>query len=188
MCGRYYIDPDDDREIQLIIDKIKDKFIDVPEIDSLRTGEIFPTNVVPAITSESPAPMKWGFSRFDGKGRIINARLETAHEKNMFKEAMHIRRCVLPASYYFEWDGRKKKMEIGAGSPLYLAGLYRFEKDSTLPVFVILTMSAWPKISFIHDRMPVLLPAEIREDWLAGRIDGRDILAMPEAELYYKEA
>lgn len=191
MCGRYYIDPDDDMEIQLIIDKIKDKFIDTPEIGALRTGEIFPTNIAPVITKDSPEPMKWGFSRFDGKGHVINARFETAHEKSMFKRSMEERRCILPASCYFEWEKRgskKQKTQIGADSPLYMAGLYRVEKDFPLPVFVILTMAAWPQISSIHDRMPVLLSAEIREDWLHSRIDSRDILAMPEAELHYKEA
>jgi hypothetical protein len=45
---------------------------------SVSTGEIFSTNIVPVQTAGSFALMKWSFSKFDGKGSIINARSETA--------------------------------------------------------------------------------------------------------------
>lgn len=195
MCGRYYIDPDDDMEIKLIIDKIKDKFLDIPEIAEMKTGEIFPTNTVPAITRDSHELMKWGFSRFDGKGHIINARFETAGEKSMFSKPLISSRCIIPASHYFEWEKRegeakKQKMEIGADSTLYMAGLFRREKDLSLPVFVILTMPARPRIINIHDRMPVLLHPDIRGAWLDHAINYKDIISyvLPEEELYYNEA
>lgn len=95
--------------------------------------------------------MKWGFSKFDGKGAIINARSESAlGERSMFKKSMMENRCLIPASSYFEWQDigkrRKKKFEFFAPdrSVLRLAGCYRHEKGSALPVFVILTRQAAP--------------------------------------------
>ena len=170
MCGRYYISIEDG-ELMDILKEVQSK-VDV----AVRTGEIFPTNIVPVIPSDgSPRAMRWGFLKFDGKGHIINARSETAAEKAMFRKPLHEGRCLIPASNYFEWmtvDGRKMKYAISrGGAPLYMAGLYRYEKGSDLPAMVILTRAAAPEISFIHDRMPVILPREKQMSWLDGNID-----------------
>ena len=49
-------------------------------------------------------PMQWQFTARDNKRSLFNARLETANEKPTFKEAWHSHRCIIPASYYFEWN------------------------------------------------------------------------------------
>jgi putative SOS response-associated peptidase YedK len=157
----------------------------------MKHGEIFPTDVVPVLTDKAPALMKWGFLRYDGKGPIINARLETANEKPTFKKAYETRRCLIPAGHYFEWrkDGaHKQKYAIGTGKPIYMAGLYTYEKDAPLPLFVILTRPAAPDIAFIHDRMPVIVPEHIRHRWLTAPIGTRELIAASEEELKYKEA
>ncbi|MFR7618630.1 MAG: SOS response-associated peptidase family protein [Subdoligranulum sp.] len=46
--------------------------------------------------------MKWGF-QIRGRSLIVNARTETAAEKPTFREAWEKRRCIIPASWYFEW-------------------------------------------------------------------------------------
>ena len=73
----------------------------------LTSGEIRPTNVVPVIASSkagnrSVFPMKWGFT-VPGRPLLINARTETAGEKPMFREAWNGHRCIVPASWYYEW-------------------------------------------------------------------------------------
>jgi putative SOS response-associated peptidase YedK len=119
MCGRFYIEKDDPAEELLkIIAEIERKLKD----DGLhiKQGEIFPTDIVPAIANSKthgvePFAMKWGFSRFDGSGVIINARSETAMERSMFRQPMLERRCLIPASNYFEWQavgGKKIKHAI----------------------------------------------------------------------------
>ena len=156
----------------------------------MRHGEIFPTSIVPVIANSAPVLMKWGFSRFDGKGQIINARLETADEKPMFKKAYNTQRCLIPAGYYFEWhkDGSKKqKYAIGTVVPIYMAGLYKFEPDIPIPVFVVLTRPSAPDMAFIHDRMPVIVPVHIRQRWLAAPVGVQKMLELSDETMKYME-
>lgn len=203
MCGRYYIpEDDDDSGFQEILAYINEKYKDSPALSEMKRGEIFPTNIVPVLTGTSPALMKWGFSRFDGMGQVINARLESAEEKPMFKKAFSTRRCLIPASHYYEWrkeeGGKKVKYAIAQCSsqegehrrsePLYLAGMYQSESDSPVPQFVILTRPASPDISMIHDRMPVILTREQQIKWLSEGIDTKELLETPVEKLMYDNA
>lgn len=181
MCGRYYI-ADDDKEMRAIIAALAYG-------EPLKTGEIFPTDAVPAITAGGkPMLMRWGFARYNGGGKVINARSETAAEKTMFSKSMRERRCLLPASNYFEWQraGSTKKQKyaisLPGGEPLYMAGVYREEAGQSLPVFVILTREAAPRVAFIHDRMPVILPKSVHPLWLNSP-DGEALLNMAVQEL-----
>lgn len=174
MCGRYYIDGDDPLMAELIGDIAAG-----PEggrLMDMKLGEIFPTNTVPVL-ADRPRLMEWGFTRYNGGGKVINARSETALEKPMFAKSMRERRCLLPASCYFEWkrvgSAKKEKHAISLpeGGPLYMAGMFREEKTSPIPVFVILTREAAPGLAHIHDRMPVILPPEAQRKWLSPSCD-----------------
>lgn len=137
-------------------------------------GEVLPTDVVPVIAnSRTMRPrlfaMKWGYTLPDGRV-LINARSETAAQKPLFAQSMRCRRCLIPASRYFEWDRRARETVkyavICAGAPrFYLAGLYRLEEGR--PVFTILTRAPADNIAFLHDRMPVILPPSLAADWLS---------------------
>lgn len=149
-------------------------------------GEILPTDIAPVVAPNAKAktptvyPMVWGFTNPRGNGSVlINARVETASAKPFWKEAWKARRCVIPASYYFEWEhltmpdgkkktGRKYMIQPKGSRITYLAGLYRIEeqKGIRLPVFAILTRQPGPDIAFIHDRMPVILPQESVRAWI----------------------
>ena len=122
MCGRYYIDSEQkDLEIKKIIEQVNDQYNGAAELAEMKTGEIYPTNIVPVVTATAPMLMKWGFPRFDGKGQVINARLETASEIAMFRKAFAGQRCLVPANNYFEWEkaGTKKvKFAIGLHEPI----------------------------------------------------------------------
>ena len=88
-------------------------------------------------------------------------------------------RCLIPASNYFEWqalpDGKKRKYAIFSGEPvLYMAGLYRREPGAELPAFVVLTKAAEGGISFLHDRMPVILAPAEQLSWLNGELDVKE--------------
>lgn len=190
MCGRYFIAAEEEvSEIKKIIEQVNDRYKNSPELSKMKTGEIYPTNIVPVVTSESPVLMKWGFTRFDGKGQVINARLETAAEKTMFRKSFFEYRCLVPASHYFEWEKRgskKQKYAIGLRKTLYMAGLYRVDKDIPVPQFVILTRPAAPGIAFIHDRMPVILTEDTHKDWLHNDIDNQEVLNHSEENLIYE--
>jgi putative SOS response-associated peptidase YedK len=173
MCGRYYIAIEDD-ELQDIMREVQQK-VDAAKLNTVKTGEIFPTNIVPILTPNGAALMKWGFRRYDGKGQIINARSETLLEKPMFrKPLLDSQRCLVPASNYFEWQvqptGKKIKHTIynPSASVIYMEGLYRIEKESDLPVFVILTQEADSNMHIIHERMPVIPDSVNAKSWLMG--------------------
>lgn len=166
MCGRYQLAPEESDEILEIIRQVEGR---------VKTGEIYPTNVVPVLleaTGElAPRPAVWGFPRFPGKsGNIINARSETVLERPMFRKSMMERRCVVPTTGFFEWgpgaDGKKRKyrFRLPGQSALYLAGVwndYGGERRC-----VILTSKANASMKEIHDRMPVVLDKETLVSWV----------------------
>lgn len=187
MCGRYFIEADqDNQEMRQIIEQLNRRYQDTPEREQMSTGEVFPTAIVPVLSnSKALKPsvflMRWGFSHFDGGGVIINARSETALEKPLFQKSMRERRCVIPCGGYYEWqrtDKAKQKYAIRAeGDGLtYMAGIYRMDEGEKLPTFAILTRDAAPSIAFIHHRMPVLLSADTRKEWLDLNADVTAIL------------
>ena len=99
-------------------------------------GIIWDANLCSALSAERPTPfaMQWGYTMLDRK-RIINARSETASEKPMFKDGMLQRRCLIPASHYFEWEKREAKKIKYAIRPegaklLYMAGIYAQRRAS----------------------------------------------------------
>lgn len=116
MCGRYYIAEDDQaEELRQIIDSINRKYNGDGAVKT--SGEIFPSETVPVIATSKaqkimPFAMEWGYSTADGN-RLINARSETAAQKPTFMDGMLHRRCIIPASWYFEWNRSEK------GKPKY---------------------------------------------------------------------
>jgi putative SOS response-associated peptidase YedK len=117
---------------ELSIRLAKDEF----EIYNMTPGEVRPTDYAPIISQNDDGvyleSAKWGFKPYTGKGVIFNARSETMHEKPMFAKSYKEKRCVVPASEYFEWQdmekGKKKKkhhIKDKDGNILYMAGLYR---------------------------------------------------------------
>ena len=183
MCGRYYIAEDDAAEdLRQIIEEVNRR--NNGEGKQVKTsGEIFPTDLAPVVANNrnmqpTVFAMEWGYTLPDGR-RIINARSETAHEKGMFKDGLQHRRCLIPASSYFEWEKKDKdkiKYDIrpSGGDTLYMAGIYRIEGDQ--PVFTILTREPAESIAFIHDRMPVILPNDMKNDWLNLMYEAAEVM------------
>src|SRR5262249_47898512 len=101
--------------------------------------------------------MRWGLVPFWAKdvkigNQAINARLDSAAEKPMFRSAWKSRRCLVPASGYYEWKalpGPTKSKPLKQpfyiartdGAPLTFAGLWERWKDDLL-TFTILTTDA----------------------------------------------
>ncbi len=110
----------------------------------------------------------------------FNARAETVAEKPMFRDAFKKRRCIIPASGFFEWTGSKGEkvphlFTAADGSPiLAFAGLWdRWTEpesgDEVLSATIIVSgASEW--MAPYHDRMPVLLGADDFDGWLDGSL------------------
>ena len=166
MCGRYSLAPEQSKEIAQIVAEVQARF----GTASIHTGEIFPTNAAPVLLPDrqkmTPKPMTWGFPSFKGKGVIINARGETALDKPMFRRSLLERRCIVPTTGFYEWDGQKRKyhFRLPGQDRLYLAGLWNtFQGEER---FVILTTAPNDTIINVHDRMPVLLTDDEVTPWL----------------------
>jgi putative SOS response-associated peptidase YedK len=119
--------------------------------------------------------MKWGFPGRNGSGVIINARAETANGKPMFRNCVLQKRCLIPASGFFEWKetapkNKEKYMLLPVEENiLFFAGIYnifRNDSGSLYPAFVILTTAANDSVSPIHDRMPYILTGDKKSIWL----------------------
>ena len=127
--------------------------------------------------------LKWGLVPSWAKdpaigNRMINARAETLAEKPSFRDAFKKRRCIVPASGFYEWD--KKGKGAGAKQPFYFylkerevfgfAGLYEEwldrETGEVLETCTIITTEANEVLEPVHDRMPVILKAKDYEQWL----------------------
>jgi len=165
MCGRYYVEADDmTLEIMQVIEEINRKKL------NKHTGkDVVPTDFAPVITRPGITAMQWGFTLPDRKTPIINARSETAADKPLFSSSVQYRRCLLPASGYYEWDQQRNKYTIGHGKPFYMAGIFRPEDDH-ITRFCIMTQTPVPSLAHIHDRMPVILQREAAKEWLNGSL------------------
>ncbi len=183
MCCRYWTDKSP--ELRAIVEEMNrsplvEKWHKTTGIKTY--GEIRPADVVPVIAPDKTGgravfPMKWGYS---GKSLLMNARSETAAVKPTFRDDWARHRCIVPASWYFEWEhkigndgkkytGDKYMIQPKDSAMTWLCGLYRIEQG--MPVFVVLTREPGEGIRFIHDRMPLILPEECISDWI--RPDGR---------------
>jgi putative SOS response-associated peptidase YedK len=107
--------------------------------------------------------------------RLFNARAETLAVSPMFREAFRRRRCLVPVDSFYEWqrDGKARRpfRVVGRdGRPIALAGLWAGwrdpQTDEVRRTFTIVTTSPNAEMSGIHDRMPVLVPAEAWVRWL----------------------
>ncbi|MCR5486966.1 MAG: SOS response-associated peptidase [Lachnospiraceae bacterium] len=185
MCYRFCIEKDDEG-IQRIVSvaersSLAERFMVKLSKPLVTSGDVRPTDVAAVIApgrskNRSVFPMKWGFTLKGSSGPLVNARTETASGKPTFREAWASHRCVVPASFYYEWEhfrspdgkvktGNRYSIQPAGSTMAYLCGLYRFEGD--WPVFTILTCAPPQELARIHDRMPLILPEERVDEWIS---------------------
>jgi putative SOS response-associated peptidase YedK len=122
---------------------------------------------------------RWGFvpswSRDLNTGyRMINARAETAAGSRAFKSAFEKHRCLVAADGFYEWqkEGTTKKpfyIRLKSHKPFGFAGLYSIwtsPEGERLYTSTIMTTNANELVMPIHDRMPVITPADKYAVWL----------------------
>ncbi len=123
--------------------------------------------------------MRWGLVPSWSKDpasayRMINARAETAPAKPSFRGPFRRQRALVPADGFYEWkrEGETKRpfaLRLASKEPFAMAGLWdrwKTPDGGELLSFTILTTSANPLVSQVHDRMPVILPREAEGAWL----------------------
>jgi putative SOS response-associated peptidase YedK len=111
----------------------------------------------------------------DTKQAPINARSEPAADKPLFRAALRKRRCLIPASGFYEWlalAGEKRKQahcfRPRDERPWAFAGLWErwVGPDGPVESCAILTTEANELVRPVHDRMPVILPERHWAAWL----------------------
>jgi putative SOS response-associated peptidase YedK len=178
MCGRYRLS----RRKQLI-----EEYFDAADWQEDWTPRfnIAPTQPVPVIRQHPKEPvrqlalMKWGLvpawaKDASGAARMINARSETAHALPAFREAMKLRRCLVPADGFYEWQRRGSAkqpfcFEVDDGGLFAFAGLWERWRDPSgqwVKSCSILTTTTNAVTSAVHDRMPVILDPASYDLWL----------------------
>ena len=208
MCCRYWVD--ESPELREIVEEMNRSLLAKKwqNTTSIKTcGEIRPTDVVPVIAPNQAGaravyPMKRGYS---GKTLLMNARTETVSERPTFCDDWAKHRCIIPASWYFEWehltgnDGKKHtgdkykiqpecrtRTTTDMGSTMtWLCGLYRIENG--MPVFVVLTREPGDKIRFIHDRMPLIMPDKLVNDWIRREIKPEELLPYALTDMVFEK-
>lgn len=174
MCGRYYIAEDDAaEELCQIIEAVNRRNLDVKTSGKIRPGDTVPVLANSPTLQSGAYAMRWGYTLPDGK-LLFNARSETAADKALFQDGMAQRRCLIPAICYFEWEHRSQEKIKYAIAP-----------EGSRAACTILTREPTESIAFIHNRMPVILPADAVSDWLNIRYDAADVLKAAPVEIAY---
>lgn len=180
MCGRFTLEP---------TPKFYQRFRVQNRVPDLRARyNIAPGQSVPIIIKKSPnqiQQMRWGLVPHwatDPKigYRMINARAETLEEKPSYRSILKNKRCLVPASGFYEWQTTKQgkiphyiKLK---DQPLFaMAGLYdvwydqKTQKD--IHTFTIITTDSNSLVKEIHHRMPVILDQKEEDIWLDQKIE-----------------
>ena len=159
---------------------IHDEFaVELPEVPP--SFNVAPSQRMPVVTWDESGPgarlMRWGLIPFwdrSEKPKImpINARSEDAMKKPMFRGAIQSRRCLVPATGFFEWkklDPKTKQphaIGLAGGRPFCFAGIHEPPNACHPATFLILTTKPNALMAEIHDRMPVLLTGKALHEWL----------------------
>ena len=177
MCGRFTLTGRLDRILKLLglthLNRFAPRFNIAPGqpvlcfYANIDTGKFaydhFLWGLIPSFVQEPSA----------GKS-LINARSETVAQKPSFKNAFKYRRCIIPATGFYEWESRGKEKQpwyfTGADDNIfYFAGLWEVwhgPDGEQLNTCAIITRNADKNIRHIHHRMPLILPEEKIIPWL----------------------
>lgn len=177
MCGRMALTLPHDAMVHVFDAAPANDLPDVPNYN------ICPTVQVHTVTSDSGTrhlrPMRWGFiphwyKKPNGGPLLINARSETIAEKPAFRAACRERRCLIPASGFYEWKRIEGQTPLpwwvtrADGDMMVFAGIWQdwMVGDEKHTTCAIVTTDANAAMAPIHHRLPVILTADQWALWL----------------------
>ena len=184
MCGRYGRRADKQRIAEWMQTRNTDVFDDSYLAPSYNVA---PQSLQPVVRLDSEtgerelAIMRWGLIPFFAKDAkiaysTINARAETVATSPVFREPMKRRRCLVPATGFYEWQALDKKskqpwsIELVDGNLFAFAGLWDRWKDKAtgqpMETYTIITTDPNELLEPIHKRMPVILSPQDYSRWL----------------------
>lgn len=178
MCGRF---------VQRYAEELPERFmaIPLPGVAEQLTPRynIAPTQRIPVVLASRDGErhidlLRWGLTARRPPGvkppLLFNARAETLMEKPTFRRLLPARRCLVPASGFYEWEkahGEKIPwlFELADGAPFAFAGLYDRVTDELgqeILACTLITTEPNELVAEVHNRMPVILPRASEASWL----------------------
>ena len=176
MCGRCRFTKKESGKFSEMIQRIEARH----GVDAFGFEEICPGSMVPVLMPSPDGPILnlscWGFRT--SKSLVINARAETAAEKPMFRDGILLRRCAIPSTGFFEWDGSRRKylFTLPGEEILYMAGIFEIREGRSF--HCILTTAANSSVREVHGRMPLVLTREQVGPWIDNTAETASFLRM----------
>lgn len=173
MCGKYELNTTFHRLPSVLKKNLPNRF----EEKYVERQFIKPNEPVLVLKNEGricTSLMLWGFISEWAKNpfepsmpKPFNARAETVKEKRLFRGSWRNKRCVLPASSFFEKGHRISRKD---SQPFWIGGLWNKwmgPDGSELETCCVLTTEPNELLKPLHNRMPVIIPNGLEEDWIA---------------------
>ena len=202
MCGRYTLATPDPSQIRA-------RFAIGERIEVRRRYNVAPGDDVLAVVHGAGEPardttqragepegavLRWGLVPFWANDpqelgvKTINARAETLEERPAYRDAFARRRCLIVADGFYEWSaGTPHWITREDGAPFAFAGLWASwrppgdEPVEPLRSCAIVTTAAEGRVRDLHDRMPVILPADAERAWVHPDSEPAELHALLEA-------
>lgn len=188
MCGRF-------AQVEPLAAIIRTYFIEESRAGDSPRYNIAPGGPVLTVIREGGKrvldELVWGlvppWARDPGEARkMINARAETVGSKPSFRAAFRSRRCLLPATGFYEWkrEGRARSpyfIRPVSGPSFALGGIYEIRESGEGPglrTCAIITTPANSLMAPIHDRMPAIIPAPCQDVWMDPATPLEDALSL----------
>ncbi len=177
MCGRFALIETPKR--------LAERFHLADELEFTPAYNISPSTRISTITADLEGArhlhiMRWGLIPSWAKdasigNKLANARGETIAEKPSFRAAFKSRRCLIPASGFYEWKAEANYKQpwyvsLKSGDPMAFAGLWETwhpKEGEIIESCCIITTEANALMHPIHDRMPVILNPDQWDTWLS---------------------
>ena len=194
MCGRYEIQASSESLIALF--DLENQGLSAELEPLLNRSEVRPSNDVLVVLNQKPKRLQsavWGYlDSWSERLRPFNARDDKLLGRS-WKSAFETRRCLIPATAFFEWKvvpGQKRKQPVRFsmrdGAPFCFAGLWN-RSDGKLSCTIITTRPS-TLVAPIHDRMPAILDRAERSLWIqTGTVDSGACLRPFPSELMVAE-
>lgn len=198
MCGRFTLSQTPSELQDLFEAELAEGLPEAPRYN------ICPTQPVAAVISRDGTrrlgPMRWGFiprwyKSPTGGPLLFNARGESLAEKPAFREAARARRCLIPASGFYEWAAREGGRDPwfirrSGGAPMVFAGVWQLwqgPEGARVASCAIVTTAAEGRMATLHERVPVILDPADWPLWLgeAGHGAARLMRPLPEGALAF---
>jgi putative SOS response-associated peptidase YedK len=177
MCGRYGRRGDKQKVAEAFHVKANLEEVGFVEDEDAAPGSIQPVVMVNKDGERDIENMRWGFKT--PKALLFKTRSDTADTSNFWKKTFEEKRCIIPASSFFEWQGEKghkTKYEVVVPHHKYFAmagvwGPWKNPKtDQWEDTFSIFTSDPNGVMAPIHDRQPVILEPNEYDEWLAPSV------------------